>query len=222
MARVEQARERIAVLLAISVRLYRDGLALALGACGRLDVHTSAGPPADVVLAARALQPAVVVVDVSLDAAVHLMRAVRGASPATRILAFAVGDQVDTLLAYADAGADGFFDSNGSLPELVAAIEQAADGGLPCAPGVAAQLLRLAVRRAITVQPAPQPLAGALTLRERQVFDLVRQGRSNKEIASALHIAEATVKNHVHHVLAKMHVTTRGKAAAAGESRPAD
>ena len=54
------------------------------------------------------------------------------------------------------------------------------------------------------------------TSREQQVLSLLKQGRSNKEIARALTIAEATVKNHVHHVLEKLQVATRGQAAAAG------
>lgn len=214
------ALERITVLLAIAVRLYRDGLAVALSAQHGMQVHAASGPPSKVLAAACALQPNVVVVDVSLVGALELMRELRTSRPEGRILAFAVGDEVDTLLAYADAGADGFFDSNGSLRELVDAIVQAADGGLPCAPRVAAQLLRHAVHRA--AHPVQHGPAGNLTSRERQVFELVKQGRSNKEIASALHIAEATVKNHVHHVLAKMQVTTRGKAAAVRESRARD
>jgi two-component system, NarL family, nitrate/nitrite response regulator NarL len=220
MAHAEHARERITVLLAIAVRLYREGLAVALGAQGSMQVHATAGPPGDVLAAARALQPHVVIVDVSPAGALDLMRDLRTERPAARILAFAVGEEIDRLLAYADAGADGFFNSNGSLPELVDAIEQAAQGGLPCSPGVAAQLLRHAVHRAM--HPVQHGPAGHLTSREREVFELLQKGRSNKEIASALHIAEATVKNHVHHVLAKMHVATRGKAAAVRESRVRD
>jgi DNA-binding NarL/FixJ family response regulator len=220
MAHAEPARERITVLLAIAVRLYREGLAVALGAHDRMQVHATTGPASDVLAAAHALQPQVVIVDVASAGALDLMRELRSARPGARILAFAVEEEVDALLAYADAGADGFFNANGSLAELVEAIEQAAQGGLPCSPGVAAQLLRHAVQRAMhPVQHAP---AGHLTSREREVFELLRKGRSNKEIASALHIAEATVKNHVHHVLAKMQVATRGKAAAVRESRVQD
>lgn len=217
MAHAEHAGGRITVLLAIAVRLYREGLAVALAAHDTIQVHATTGPPSAVLAAARSLQPQVVIVDVSAAGAIELMRDLRAARPAARILAFAVEEKVDTLLSYADAGADGFFDSSGTLPELVDAIGQAAGGGLPCSPRVAAQLLHFAVHRA--AHPVPHGPANSLTSREREVFELLRLGRSNKEIASALYIAEATVKNHVHHVLAKMQVTTRGKAAACRESR---
>jgi ATP/maltotriose-dependent transcriptional regulator MalT len=60
------------------------------------------------------------------------------------------------------------------------------------------------------------PSSGILTGREQQVLTLLNQGRSNKEIANALNIAPATVKNHVHHLLAKLQVTTRSQAMALG------
>jgi DNA-binding NarL/FixJ family response regulator len=53
-----------------------------------------------------------------------------------------------------------------------------------------------------------------LTSRQRQVLAMLRQSLSNKEIAVALNISEATVKNHVHSLLDKLHVTSRAKAAA--------
>jgi DNA-binding NarL/FixJ family response regulator len=213
MTQVHHARERITVLLAVAVRLFREGLALGLGAHDRLHVQTTAGPHAEVLAVARVLQPDLIVVDVSLDDALELMRELRTASPLTRILAFAVGDEIDTILDYAAAGAHGFFSANGSLPELVEAIERTVEGELPCSPRLAAQLLEQAVHR--SASPASPGAASGLTGRERQVFDLLKRGRSNKEIAAQLHIAEATVKNHVHHLLGKMQVTTRGKAAAA-------
>jgi len=53
----------------------------------------------------------------------------------------------------------------------------------------------------------------ALTVRQRQVHAMLRQQLSNKEIASVLNISEATVKNHVHKILEKLHVSSRAKAA---------
>ena len=66
---------------------------------------------------------------------------------------------------------------------------------------------------------APQesrvPIAGEdLSLREKEVLQLVTQGATNKEIASQLFIAENTVKNHLRNILAKLHVQNRLQAAA--------
>lgn len=213
MTQAHDACERITVLLAVAVRLFRDGLAMALGAHERLHVRVAAGPASEVLAEARSTQPDLVLVDVSLDGALDLMRQLRSASPHTRILAFAVGDEVEAILDFMAAGAHGFFGANGSLAELVEVIERTVDGELPCSPRIAAQLLQQAVSR--SARTAAPVVASGLTSREREVFALLKKGRSNKEIAAELCIAEATVKNHVHHLLAKMQVSTRGKAAAA-------
>jgi len=148
-----------------------------------------------------------------MDGALDLMRAVRAESPGSRILAFAVREEIDAILDYAQAGADGFVTANGSIPELVDAIERTAAGELLCSPRIAAQLLRRAAYEASRSGDGP---GYNLTGRELQVFSLLKQGRTNKEIAVGLNIAEATVKNHVHHLLEKLHVSTRGQAIASG------
>ena len=101
------------------------------------------------------------------------------------------------------------------MAELVDAVERTSAGELLCSPRIAAQLLRQAAHRSRRsvgarhrLHPHRTPAAGVIAPEARTL--------SNKEIANELTIAEATVKNHVHHVLEKLHVTTRGKAAAAG------
>jgi DNA-binding NarL/FixJ family response regulator len=88
---------------------------------------------------------------------------------------------------------------------LVRAIRAVHDGHLLLAPEAAGTLL----------QPATGPGRGldALTAREREVLAELAQGRSNREIARALHVAEKTVKAHVSSVLAKLGVQDRTQAA---------
>ena len=81
-------------------------------------------------------------------------------------------------------------------------------------PRLAASLFqRLADQRRRHYLAIAEP-ATDLTMRERQILSLVEQGLSNKEIARALGIELATVKNHVHRVLEKLNVSRRGQAAA--------
>src|SRR6516164_2315257 len=68
--------------------------------------------------------------------------------------------------------------------------------------------------RALVTERTDQRLPESLTRRERQVLGLLEQGMSNKEIARALRIGGATVKNHVHNILEKLQVHRRGEAAA--------
>jgi DNA-binding NarL/FixJ family response regulator len=211
---VENARAPITILIVVAVRLYRDGLAATLGAQQHLRIRGTAKTPLEAQAAVRDLQPDVVIIDVSLEDVLSLMRALRAECSKSRILALAVREEITAILDYAEAGADGFVTASDSVAELVEAIEKTAAGELLCSPRIAAQLLRRAAHQAS--RSAEHAVGQILTSREHQVFALLKQGHSNKEIASALTIAEATVKNHVHHVLEKLQVTTRSQAAVAG------
>jgi two-component system nitrate/nitrite response regulator NarL len=208
----ENVRPPISILIAVGVRLYREGLATALSARQQLRVDATVATVLDAQAAVTAREPDVIIIDVSLPDVCAAMRVIRGASSRSRILAFAVREDIRAILDYAEAGADGFVTANGSVSELVEAIERLAAGELLCSPRIAAQLLKRAARQ--SDESTGQAGGPVLTLREQQVFALIKQGLSNKEIGNSLCISEATVKNHVHHVLEKLQVTSRGQAAA--------
>ena len=216
MEAVETPRTPISLVIAVAVRLYREGLATALSSQAHLRIDGTVETLLEAQTAVRALQPDVLIVDASLeDADCGMMHAIRAEGSRCRILAFAVREDIATIIGYAEAGADGFVTANGSIADLVEAIERTAAGELFCSPKIAAQLLRRAARPDRVLEHGN---ASILTGRERQVFSMLKQGLSNKEIATALGISEATVKNHVHHVLEKLQVTSRGQAAASTDS----
>jgi DNA-binding NarL/FixJ family response regulator len=214
MDRLADGQVPISLLISVAVRLYRDGLTATLSAHPHLRIAGTAATALETQHSVRLLQPDIVIIDVSFDDILGLMRAVRTECKTSRILAFAVREDITTILDYAGAGADGFVTASGSVTDLVDAIERTWAGELRCSPRIAAQLLRRAAHQAGVGDT--NAMDRILTGREQQVFSLMKQGRSNKEIAKELTIAEATVKNHVHHVLEKLHVTTRGAAAAVG------
>jgi two-component system, NarL family, nitrate/nitrite response regulator NarL len=124
----------------------------------------------------------------------------------------AVGVPEDEGVAWIEAGASGFVPPDGSLEDVIDALERVADDELAAPPQVTAHLARR-VRHLAAVSPDAIP-EEALTSREREVLDLLAEGLSNKQIAKRLSIQEQTVKNHVHKVLGKLGVTGRGQAAA--------
>jgi DNA-binding NarL/FixJ family response regulator len=205
-------REPIRILIAVEVRLYRDGVAAALNARDHLRVVGTAGTPLDTEAGVRDLQPDVIIVDASFPDVDVLLSTLRAQCSKSRILALAVREDIASILHCAEAGADGFVTTHGAVQDLAEAIERTAAGELLCSPRIAAQLLRRAAH--LASRPTEHAVQPVLTNREQQVFAALKQGRSNKEIANALTIAEATVKNHVHHVLEKLQVATRGQAAA--------
>jgi DNA-binding NarL/FixJ family response regulator len=199
------------VVVVAEVRLYREGLAAALPK-ERLTLVATARDRAEARSIVHTLQPDVVIVDVRMPEAFDLMREVRLDTPSTQLIAFAVDDDISSVLTCAEAGAAGYVSVNGEIDDLVIAVERAARGELLCSPLVAGELFRHVGRQSLQ-RGSNEPQGLALTNREHQVLTLLRQRLSNKQIAVSLNISEATVKNHVHHLLEKLQVSSRGQAA---------
>jgi len=124
------------------------------------------------------------------------------------------------VLAMAEAGASGYVALDGSIEDLAAVVDSVSRGETLCSPVIAATLFHRVAT--LTRERQPEPIEETLTAREVDVLRLIEEGRSNKEIASALYIEIPTVKNHVHRILEKLNVHRRAEAAArARPDRPA-
>jgi len=167
----------------------------------------TAGSRPEALAAVVQLKPELVIVDVALPDALQLMRDLRSQTPTTRIVAFAVEEEISVILDCAESGAAGFVSANASISELVSSLERTIAGELLCSPRMAAELLQRAAGLHRPREAGDTP--DGLTRREQEVYGYVCEGSSNKEIASALNISEATVKHHVHHLLEKLKVPTR-------------
>jgi two-component system, NarL family, nitrate/nitrite response regulator NarL len=202
----------VGVLIVAEVRLYREGLAASLGSRPQLRILGTSACRDDARARVHELAPQVVVIDVATRESLDLIRDIRAESGATQILAFAVAEVIADIIDCAESGAAGYVTADASLDDLVAAIERIAREELVCSPRIVAKLFgRFSERDPRGTNASDVP---ALTSRERQVLELIKLGYSNKEIAQKLNIAEPTVKNHVHHLLEKLEVTTRAQAAA--------
>jgi two-component system, NarL family, nitrate/nitrite response regulator NarL len=197
----------IRVLVVSAVRLHREGLVALLGRDARLRV-TGVAPTAEGVLAAG---PADVVV---LGTATREEPAsIRRLADVARkpIVALGVPDDEHRVIAFAESGVLGFVECEASLDELVASIVSAAHGHASFPPRIATALLR---RVGSMAGRTPSPELAALTVRERQIVQIIAEGLTNKEIAARLSIEVATVKNHVHNILEKLQVNRRSDAVA--------
>ena len=207
---------RTSVFIVADVRIYRDGLAESLSTLPQLTVLGTSAGRADARERVRQLRPDVVLIDVATRESLELIGDLRGGLVDSKVLALAVEESAPDIIQCAEAGAAGYVSAEASMAELVRAIERITDGELICPPQIAAKLFGR-ISHAEPLPAGPQKL----TSRERQVLGCIRQGNSNKEIAQTLHISEATVKNHVHHVLEKLAVTTRAQAAVRSNGFPA-
>jgi DNA-binding NarL/FixJ family response regulator len=201
------------LLVVDDCRLYREGLAtIMVERYGPAAVRTA--HDADSLLRALNEQcPDVVLLNLASFDSHALMRAARARAPQSRLIVLgATEDDEGEIVACAEAGVSGYHLRTGSLTDLVQLISSVIAGESLCSPRVAALLLRrLAVLGADGRSDSKVP---ALTQREIQIVHLLELGLSNKEIATQLSIEVATVKNHVHSLLAKLGVRRRAHAAA--------
>jgi two-component system nitrate/nitrite response regulator NarL len=207
-----ESRARIRVLIVADVRLYREGLTASLACYDSILVAGTASDRAKALAAIHTLAPDVALVDMAMSYAFELMRDLRIEAPKTGLVAFAIDENMATIIACAQAGASAYVTVDASIDEVVTAIERTNAGELLCSPRVSAELFR---RLGQQTGPRNRTSIGScvLTAREQQVLGVLGRGLSNKEIATALNISEATVKNHVHHLLEKLQVDSRAQAA---------
>jgi DNA-binding NarL/FixJ family response regulator len=200
----------IRVFLVAEVCVYHELLAAALAQFERIAVCGST--PADIAALAMAMdEPAVVLVDSTSELGPARVRAIAASAPTAKIVAIGVPDDEAVLLEYLEAGVAGYVTDEQPLSDLVEAIEGAATGELRCSPRLAAALAeRVAALKATRAHTNGEPM---LTRRQREIAALISQGLSNKQIARRLSIQQATVKNHVHNILAKLGVSHRDEVA---------
>lgn len=194
------------------VRLYRDGLAELFASRADFTVAATAAVEADGLELIRELAPDIVLLALDPGTGASLVREIVASVPETRVVAIGIADDDPEVLPLAEAGVAGYVTTDASAEEVVGVVESVARGEALCSPRISATLLQ----RVATLSRGQRlhPDRDALTAREREIVELIDHGLSNKEIARRLQIEVATVKNHVHHILEKLHVARRGEAAA--------
>jgi DNA-binding NarL/FixJ family response regulator len=129
-----------------------------------------------------------------------------------RVVILTTFDVDEYVYAGLRAGASGFLLKDVAPEELFAAIRVVAAGEALLAPTVTRRLIATFARQRAPVPRGPSQAALAtLTEREREVLTEVGRGRSNSEIAVALHMSPATAKTHVGRVMAKLHARDRAQ-----------
>jgi DNA-binding NarL/FixJ family response regulator len=205
----------VRVLLVDDQALFREALATLLGAHPAVEVVGEAGDGAAALERAAELQPDVVLMDLHMPVldGIGATRRLRVEQPGVRVLALTTFDDDEDVFAALRAGAVGYLLKDVAGDRLVEAVLAAARGESVLQPAVAAKVVARFAQLPDVAPPRPQPLVVPLSDRELDVLRLLAEGRSNREIAGTLFLAEGTVKNHVTTVLAKLGVRDRTQAA---------
>ncbi len=226
----------IRVLVVDDQALVRGGFRTILDSEPGIEVVGEAADGAAAIAAVAALDPDVVCMDVQMPGvdgltATRRIVAEHGDRPA--VLVLTTFNREDYLFQALEAGASGFLLKNSSPEQLIDAVQVVARGDALLSPDVTRKVIQAAAARGATAtqptdaastaslapsaparpaasvaRPGPPELA-SLTEREREVLELLAEGRSNAEIASRLWVGEATVKTHVSKVLQKLGLRDR-------------
>jgi len=199
------------ILLISYVQFLREALVSAMRTADEIEV-VSAYSHETAEAAARASLPNLIVVDASHPDGPAVVAAVRAYVPDAGVIVLAMQDHDEDLLAWAKNGISGYLGPDTSMHDFVGTVRRAAAGEAVCSPRLSALLLNRCADRAS--DRAHRSGVYALTSREREIAGLLADGLSNKLIARRLQVALPTVKNHVHSILDKWDVRSRGEAAA--------
>ncbi|MFF4258644.1 response regulator [Streptomyces sp. NPDC001663] len=205
----------IRVLLADDESLLRLAFRMVLDAEPDMDPVGEAADGSQALQLARQLRPDVVLMDIRMPGTdgIATTRRIAQELPHTRVLILTTFDLDEYAFATLRAGASGFLLKNSRPEDLLAGIRSVAAGDAVVAPRITRRLLQtFAHQLPHSASPDDDERVGRLTAREREVLVHVAQGRSNAEIAGALHLAETTVKTHLSRILMKLELRDRAQA----------
>jgi DNA-binding NarL/FixJ family response regulator len=205
----------IKLLLADDQPLFRQSLATLLDLEEDLTIVGQANNGQEAIDQAAQLQPDIILMDLRMPICngIDATKAIRDRYPWIRILVLTTFDEDEEIWHALQAGALGYLLKNTPAVQLAAAIRTLHQGHSQLGPTIAPKVFaQISTSRPPEPEPEPEPI-DPLSDRERQVLQLIRQGYSNREIASQLHLSEGTVRNHVSQILSKLQVRDRTQAA---------
>jgi DNA-binding NarL/FixJ family response regulator len=203
--------EPLRVLIADDHPLFRHGIHALLDAAPDFEVVGEATTGDEAVAMAAALQPDVILMDVRMPGAngIEATRRIVRESPHIRILIVTMFEDDASVFTAMRAGARGYVLKDAEKAEMLRAIRAVGSGEAIFSPAIATRL--------IDFFAAPKPAAAPdvfpdLTEREREILDLIAQGKSNADIAGQLVLSPNTVRNYVSNIFSKLQVADRAHA----------
>jgi DNA-binding NarL/FixJ family response regulator len=201
----------VTIVVVCAVRILREALSELLNGTLSLSVVGSAESLDDALIEIHRTRPDVALVD-STNGIVAI-REIARLEPACKVVVLGLSEtDEDDVVPWIEAGAAGCVTPRDSLDSALRAVVGVAEGKAffsPCVAGrVASRLRELGATHRLDGDDR------GLTHRETEVLTLIERGLSNKEIAQHLWISTATVKNHVHSILQKLHLQRRAEARA--------
>jgi DNA-binding NarL/FixJ family response regulator len=200
----------VRVFLLDDHELVREGIRTLLESDADIEVVGEAGTAPEALTRIPLAKPDVAILDVRLEEGngIEVCREVRSSVPEMACLILTSFADDEALYASVMAGAAGFVLKQIKARDLIEDVKRVANGESLMDPRAVARVVER-----IANPPAGDPLLESLSPQERRVLDLIAEGRTNKQIAESMFLAEHTVKNYITGLLRKLKMASRTEAA---------
>ena len=201
---------KIRILVADDHTVIRRGIVGLLNAQPDMEVIDEAGTGREAVAKAEATAPDVVLLDVAMPDLNGLgaTRTIKAQLPGVQVLILTMHDRADYLFQALRAGASGYVLKGADTEDLLTAVRAVAQGGVYLYPQVARELLGDYLRRVESGEDAAGGYDG-LSDREREILQLIAEGKTATQIAEDLHISPHTVQSHRDNIMTKLDLHDR-------------
>jgi two-component system response regulator NreC len=201
--------EKIELFIADDHAILRQGLRRILEAEPDMTVIGEAGTGADAVKKARQLKPDVIIMDISMpdQDGIESMRQIVKTTD-SRVLILSVHLEHQVISEAVAAGASGYLAKDSVDLELISAVRTVVHGGTVFSSNVSRRLAESSQFTTSGVPGTAGRSVASLTAREREVFQLLAEGKSPSEVASSLFVSPKTVHTHRQHILEKLGLRT--------------
>jgi len=205
----------IKILLVDDQPLFREGLRTLLSVHSDFQVVGEASNGQEAINLVRSTGASVVLMDLQMPIldGVAATRRLHDEQPDCRVIVLTTFDDDELVFDGLRAGAVGYLLKDAPSEKLAEAIRVAARGETFLQPSVAAKVVAEFARLTRKSVGTSTSLSEPLSERELEILRLIAKGASNREIASALFLAEGTIKNHVTNILGKLDARDRTQAA---------
>ncbi|MBZ5719051.1 MAG: response regulator transcription factor [Acidobacteriia bacterium] len=200
--------DQISVFLLVQNRLLREALTGVLEKDGDIAVVGASVLSSDAARQIESVAPRVLVMDTFASYLDFIRQALR-ARPDLKVVMIGMDADEFCFLQVVRTGAAGYILKDASNLEVIAAVRGLAGGEAVCPPQMCASLFRYVARQSDQFPSLHIKMDLGLSNREQQLVQLMGRGLTNKQIAMELHLAEQTVRNHVHRTLRKLGADNR-------------
>jgi len=205
----------IRLLLADDHRHAREGMRTIVSSLEEFAVVGEASSGEEAIRLTAELEPDMILMDINMPGigGLEAVKAIKSSYPAVKIIMVTVSDDVSHLFEALKKGAQGYLLKNLNPSAWRDYLRAVAFDETPLNPELAMSILREFSDRKSGAGAGPlkvrSPESGGLTPREKEILQEVARGQTNREVALSLGVSEHTVKNHLKHILQKLHLDNR-------------